>query len=91
MKKASPESVANIHSELEEWEQEMERLQNLRPVQASRDRLKTTEIPELEANIKAEEAKIPAISAAAEEVSILVPLSVYRVILTLFFVTPFPS
>ncbi|KAF7365212.1 DNA repair protein rad50 [Mycena venus] len=69
MKKSSPESVAAIQEELKEWEGEMTRLQNLRPVLASRDRLKDIEIPELEAKIKEQDAKIPAASAAAESVS----------------------
>jgi DNA repair protein RAD50 len=68
MKKSSPESVAAIQEELKEWETEMARLQKLRPVLASRDRLKNTEIPELEVKIKEQDAKIPAASAAAESV-----------------------
>ncbi|KAJ7784558.1 hypothetical protein B0H16DRAFT_1492970 [Mycena metata] len=69
MKKSSPESVAALQEELKEWEGEMTRLQKLRPVLSSRDRLKDTEIPELEAKIKAQDAKIPAASAAAESFS----------------------
>ncbi|KAJ6508778.1 hypothetical protein C8R45DRAFT_1050733 [Mycena sanguinolenta] len=69
MKKSSPESVAALQEELKEWEEEMTRLQNLRPVLASRDRLKDTEIPELEAKIKEQDAKIPDASAAAESLS----------------------
>ncbi|KAJ7044129.1 hypothetical protein C8F04DRAFT_1228961 [Mycena alexandri] len=69
MKKSSPESVAALQEELKEWEGEMTRLQKLRPVLSSRDRLKATEIPELEAKIKAQDTKIPAASAAAESFS----------------------
>ncbi|KAJ7250863.1 AAA domain-containing protein [Mycena haematopus] len=69
MKKSSPESVAALQEELKEWEEEMARLQKLRPVLASRDLLKGTEIPELEAKIKEQDAKIPAVSAAAESLS----------------------
>ncbi|KAJ7175865.1 P-loop containing nucleoside triphosphate hydrolase protein [Mycena filopes] len=69
MKKSSPESVAALQEELKEWETEMGRLQNLRPVLSSRDRLKDTEIPELDAKLKVQDAKIPAASATAESFS----------------------
>ncbi|KAJ7935649.1 hypothetical protein B0H13DRAFT_485765 [Mycena leptocephala] len=69
MKKSSPESVAALRVELKEWEEEMARLQKLRPVLSSRDRLKDTEIPELEAKIKEQDAKIPVASAAADSFS----------------------
>jgi DNA repair protein RAD50 len=68
MKKSSPESVAALRVELKEWEEEMARLQKLRPVLSSRDRLKDTEIPELEAKIKEQDTKIPVASAAADSV-----------------------
>ncbi|KAJ7134632.1 P-loop containing nucleoside triphosphate hydrolase protein [Mycena epipterygia] len=69
MKKSSPESVAALQEELKEWEGEMSRLQDLRPVLSSRDRLKDTEIPELEAKIKEQDAKIPGATTAAESIS----------------------
>ncbi|KAJ7459863.1 hypothetical protein FB451DRAFT_1182155 [Mycena latifolia] len=69
MKKSSPESVAALQEELKEWEGEMTRLQGLRPVLSSRDRLKDTEIPDLEAKIKDEDNKIPVASAAADSIS----------------------
>ncbi|KAJ6613278.1 P-loop containing nucleoside triphosphate hydrolase protein [Mycena sp. CBHHK59/15] len=68
MKKSSPESIAVIEEELKEWEGEMARLQGLRPVWISRDRLKTTEVPDLEAKIKEQDAKIPIVSAEAERI-----------------------
>ncbi|KAF8134783.1 AAA domain-containing protein [Mycena galopus ATCC 62051] len=69
MKKSSPESVATVKEELKEWEEELSRLQKLRPVLASRDRLKDTEIPELEAKIKEQDGKISAATATAESLS----------------------
>ncbi|KAJ7165382.1 hypothetical protein C8R46DRAFT_1035956 [Mycena filopes] len=66
MRKSSPESVAALQEELKEWEGEMGRLQKLRPVLSSRDRLKDTKIPELDTKIKVQDATIPATSAAAE-------------------------
>ncbi|KAJ6559188.1 hypothetical protein DFH09DRAFT_921753 [Mycena vulgaris] len=69
MKKSSPESVAALKEELEEWEGEMARLQALRPILISRDRLKDIEVPELEAKIKQQDAAIPVASATADSVS----------------------
>ncbi|KAJ7780695.1 AAA domain-containing protein [Mycena maculata] len=66
MKKSSPESLASIREELQEWQAELTKLQNLRPVLIARDRLKDIEVPELEAKIKEQDAKIPSASAAAE-------------------------
>lgn len=68
MKKASPEAIDVNKAEMLEWEQEMERLQSLRPVQASRDNLKAKEIPALERQIKEQEAAMPDVSREAEEV-----------------------
>ncbi|KAG5639217.1 hypothetical protein H0H81_005696 [Sphagnurus paluster] len=52
MKKASPQAIADNKNEMAEWESELERLQNLRPVQAARDQLRTKELPALEKEIK---------------------------------------
>lgn len=69
MKKASPEAIAANKDEMEEWEAELERLQNLRPVQATRDKIKAIDLPTLEAQIKEEAASYPGISAHAEGVT----------------------
>jgi DNA repair protein RAD50 len=68
MTKASPEAVARDQLEMADWEKEHSRLQALLPVQASRDRLKTLELPDLERQIDELEASLPAISSKAEEV-----------------------
>jgi DNA repair protein RAD50 len=68
MKRSSPQSIAENTEEMKEWEDELERLQKLVPIQASRDRLKRNELPALEKQIKEQEAAIPAISKKAEEV-----------------------
>jgi len=68
MKKTSPESIALNKDEMAEWGQELDRLQGLRPVEASRDGLKNVEIPALEQKIKDQEVAIPATSTRAEEV-----------------------
>ena len=51
-----------------DWEAEFARLQGLLPVQASRDQLKSVELPALEQQIQALEAESPAVSRQAEEV-----------------------
>jgi DNA repair protein RAD50 len=68
MKRSSPQSIAENTEEMKEWEDELERLQKLVPIQASRDRLKRNELPALERQIKEQEAAIPAISNKAEKV-----------------------
>lgn len=69
MKKASPEAIASNKAEMEEWEAEFERLQALRPVQATRDRIKGMDLPALEAQIKEQEASYPETSDEAEKVA----------------------
>ncbi|KAF9013278.1 hypothetical protein BDQ17DRAFT_1386857 [Cyathus striatus] len=67
MKKASPDTIANNNRELKEWEEELERLQNLRPVRVARDQIKLKELPALEKQVKEEESSYPKISQEAEE------------------------
>ncbi|KAF9463040.1 hypothetical protein BDZ94DRAFT_1362864 [Collybia nuda] len=67
MKKASPDAIANNKAEMEEWEAELERLQSLRPVQATRDRIRDTDLPALESQIKEQETSYPEISDEAEK------------------------
>jgi hypothetical protein len=69
MKKSSPQSIAENTEEMKEWEEELARLQKLVPIQASRDRLKNTELPALERQIKEQEGTLPPISKEAEQVS----------------------
>ena len=68
-KKYSPEAMAASAEERLDWEAEFARLQGLLPVQASRDQLKSVELPALEQQIQALEAESPAVSRQAEEVS----------------------
>ncbi|KAF5382729.1 hypothetical protein D9615_002851 [Tricholomella constricta] len=67
MKKASPQAIAENRHEMTEWEAELERLQNLRPVQAARDQMKAKELPALEKEIRQHEDAYPDISREAEE------------------------
>jgi DNA repair protein RAD50 len=68
MKKTTPEAVQNNKNEMLEWSTELARLQSFIPMEASKARLKDIEIPALEQQIKTQEAAIPDISTAAEEV-----------------------
>jgi hypothetical protein len=70
MRNSSPEVKEANRLELEEWETELARLQALLPVEASRDRVKTVELPALERQMKEIEESIPAISEKAEEVCV---------------------
>ncbi|KAG6830973.1 hypothetical protein H0H87_006624 [Tephrocybe sp. NHM501043] len=67
MKKASPKTIADNKSELADWETELERLQNLRPVEAARDQLKNKDLPAMEKEIKKLEESYPELTHDAEE------------------------
>ncbi|KII86927.1 hypothetical protein PLICRDRAFT_665598 [Plicaturopsis crispa FD-325 SS-3] len=69
MKKTSPEAAKTCRDEEKEWQEELDRLQTLVPHQASINRLKDTEIPALEKQIKEQAALLPALSDKAEAVS----------------------
>lgn len=69
MRKSSPESLAEVTEELKDWEEELDRLHKLTPIQLSRDRLKDSELPELEQQTKEQETAIPSLSEKAEEVN----------------------
>lgn len=68
MKRSSPEKVADNVEEMKGWQEELDRLQKLMPIRASQDRLKNTDLPALEKQIKEQEATIPPLSEKAEEV-----------------------
>ncbi|KAH7885017.1 ALG6, ALG8 glycosyltransferase family-domain-containing protein [Phlebopus sp. FC_14] len=67
IKKTSPEALKEAAEDLKVWEEELERLQKCLPIQASRDRIKSAEIPTLEKQIKAVEAELPGASEKAEQ------------------------
>lgn len=57
--------------DLDGWQEELEMLQTLRPIQALRDQMKVKEIPELEKQIKKHEESLPRLSSDAEQVTCL--------------------
>ncbi|KAG6831939.1 hypothetical protein H0H92_006540 [Tricholoma furcatifolium] len=67
MKKASPKAIADNRNEMNEWESELERFQNLRPVEATCQQLKTKDIPALEKEIQELEDSYSGLSNEAEE------------------------
>lgn len=68
MKKASPDQIKTNADETAAWEAELEKLQSLRPVLATRDQLKAKEIPTLEAEIKKKDVTISEASKSVEDV-----------------------
>lgn len=69
MEKSSPDIIKANEEELAEWEAEVDRLQKLRPVQVTRDRLKTVEVPTLEREIAEQESAVEAATSEADRVS----------------------
>jgi DNA repair protein RAD50 len=54
--------------ELPQWQEELERLQKLRPVVSNHNSLKVKEIPALQEQIKEQESDHPDISSGVEQV-----------------------
>lgn len=69
MEKDADGDSEEIMNELTEWQEELDRLQKLRPVQLAHDIMKAKEIPTLEAEIKQQETSHPDISSEVEKVS----------------------
>ena len=67
IKKSTPEAIKELRQELQEWEDELKRLQDLAVLAASRANLHSVEIPALEKQIKAFEAEIPGLTTEANE------------------------
>ncbi|KAF8505241.1 hypothetical protein BU17DRAFT_57979 [Hysterangium stoloniferum] len=69
IQKASKSSIEGGIDELEEWENELARLQELLPIDATRERLKNVEIPALETQKSDQEALIPDAAANTEKIA----------------------
>jgi DNA repair protein RAD50 len=69
IKSHSPEAIEEKEADLERWEEEFEKLQGLMPVHATKERIRTVELPALEKQIKALETDLPSISEKAEQAS----------------------
>lgn len=66
---AKADSVASYKEELQDWTDERNKFQALRPVEITRDQLDSLEIPSLQEEIKTKETALPALSRAAEAVT----------------------
>lgn len=71
--------------EMVDWEKELNRLQALKPVEASRNRLRDVELPALEQQIKEQDALVPVMSGEAEEARHLFIFCCYHLGLTSIF------
>ena len=68
MKKSTPEAIRGLQQELQDWETELKRLQDLAVLAASKSKLETVELPALQKEIAEKDAEIPALTAEADEV-----------------------
>ncbi|KAL1742353.1 P-loop containing nucleoside triphosphate hydrolase protein [Schizophyllum fasciatum] len=65
---ADPKKLDGTKTEMEEWQQELDELEGLIPLQMELERLKE-ETPALETKIKAQEDALPGLSAQADEIT----------------------
>lgn len=68
MKKSTPEAIKNLQTELQDWEAELRRLQELAVLAAAKNKLEGTELPSLQKEIASKEAEIPGLTTEADEV-----------------------
>jgi chromosome segregation ATPase len=69
IKKHSPDAIKAQEAALQQWEEEFAQLQGLMPVNTTKERIRTVELPALEKQIKTLEADLPSISEKAEQAS----------------------
>ncbi|RPD62360.1 hypothetical protein L227DRAFT_34009 [Lentinus tigrinus ALCF2SS1-6] len=69
MKKSTPEAIKELQKELQDWELELKRLQDLAVLSAAHNNLVSFEIPSLDEQLKSKEAEIPGLLAEAEAAS----------------------
>ncbi|KAI0822321.1 hypothetical protein BC628DRAFT_691139 [Trametes gibbosa] len=67
MKKSTPEAIKNLQTELQDWEAELRRLQELAVLAAAKNKLEGTELPSLQKEIASKEAEIPGLTTEADE------------------------
>ena len=74
--KSEPTEQAVYGQELQEWEAELRRLQDLLVVDKARQKLVSTDLPDLERQITQYETELPDLTSKAEEVcNIAIPAS----------------
>ncbi|KAK7469247.1 DNA repair protein rad50 [Stygiomarasmius scandens] len=67
IRKASPESIEEERKNLKDWEEELTRMQALKPIEVTRNQLKHVRIPKLHEKMEAQEKLIHEKSEAAEQ------------------------
>lgn len=68
MKRTSPDRIKQEQEELKEWQMELADVQRLLPVEATKNRLVTRDIPELEQSIKEKQNEIPLLTDSVNDV-----------------------
>ncbi|OSD07185.1 hypothetical protein PYCCODRAFT_1402589 [Trametes coccinea BRFM310] len=69
MQKSTPEAIKSLQQELQDWEAELRRLQELAVLAASKYKLEKDELPALKREISEKEAEIPNLTTEADEAS----------------------
>lgn len=82
IKKPVNEKPEELQVELDEWDGELRRLQDLMLLDKTRQKLVDSELPELKKQIEEQEANLPDITSKAEEVWFLRHIHLLR--LTIF-------
>ncbi|KAG0697633.1 P-loop containing nucleoside triphosphate hydrolase protein [Suillus ampliporus] len=67
IKNNSPEAIEAQKADIQQWENELTKLHGLMPVFATKERIRTVELPALEKQIKALDADLPSNSEQAEQ------------------------
>ncbi|CDO71491.1 hypothetical protein BN946_scf184909.g85 [Trametes cinnabarina] len=67
MQKSTPEAIRSLQQELQDWEAELRRLQDLAVLAASKHKLEKVELPALKQEINEKEAEIPNLTTEADE------------------------
>lgn len=68
MKKSTPEAIKGLQQELQDWEAELKRLQDLAVLAAAKTKLESVELPAIQKELAVKEAEIPGLTTEADEV-----------------------
>lgn len=77
MKKSTPEAIKGLQQELQDWEAELKRLQDLAVLAAAKTKLESVELPAIQKELAVKEAEIPGLTTEADEVC---SLQVYMIV-----------
>ncbi|KAL1950586.1 hypothetical protein VTO73DRAFT_5710 [Trametes versicolor] len=67
MKKSTPEAIKGLQQELQDWEAELKRLQDLAVLAAAKTKLESVELPAIQKELAVKEAEIPGLTTEADE------------------------